>query len=97
DVLKTVQVHIQEHRLPRPLRSLDAAEVRNLRVSAVATIPEKRIARDFWAILEVAWDWEGGLHPADLPHPARVLAAHHFDHEKVQMAVAVDVGEVHSH
>ena len=97
NVFKAVQIHIEEDRLPRPLGRLDSTETGDLRVRSVTAIPEERIARDLGTVLEPSWDGNRRRHRPDLPHPARVLAAHHLDHEKIQPSVAIDVSKINSH
>src|SRR5207247_244365 len=97
NVLKAIEVHIKEDRLPRPVGRLDTCEPGDLGIGAVAAVPKERIARNLGTIVESTGNRKRGLHSADLSHSAGVLTAHHFDHKEVQVSVAVDVSKIDTH
>ena len=53
-VFVAVQIHVEEHRLPRPVARLDAGVAAHLGESAVAAIPKHRVARDLQALAHAA-------------------------------------------
>ena len=96
-VVVSVQVDIEEHRLPRPVARLDPGVAADLGEGAVAAIPKQRVARHQQAVGQAARHGGARIVWAGLRQARGGVAAEHLHHEKVGVAVAVDVGEVRPH
>src|SRR5713101_6260554 len=53
-ILIAIEVNVQEQRTPGPIAGVQAAELRDLGVSAVAAIQTERVPRGFRAVFRVA-------------------------------------------
>ena len=96
-VLIAVQVHVDKYRLPGPLRGFQAAEVGNFRITAVAPIEKKRVAHDLRPVLDFSDRQKHRSLSRQLPFPEPQVAAQHINHEEIQVAIEVNVREVHPH
>ena len=96
-VLPTIEVDIKENTAPRPLRRGHAGKVGSLRKGAVSSTDVEAIAAALRLVREVAGSHRISRNGALLREAAAVICAEHLDNKKVVVAIAVDVGEVHTH
>ncbi len=96
DVLVTVQVHVQEQHVPRPVGGLDSRIGRDLLEGPVAAVPEQRVALPLGAIVDPRGEFGQGRVRGDLRLAARP-PAQHVHNQDIDVAVAVHVGEVDRH
>ena len=96
-VLPTIEVDIKENTAPRPLRRGHAGKVGGLSEGAVTTVDVEAVAAALRLVREVAGSHRITRNGALLREAAAVICAKHFDNKKVVVAIAVDVGEVHTH
>ena len=61
DILIAIQINVEKHGRPRPLRGFDAAQVGDLCVGVVAAIDKRRIAINLRAIIDRADGARRGL------------------------------------
>ena len=96
-VFVSVEVNVEEHRTPRPVRGAEAAALGEFGVSAVAAAEEEHVARELRPIAGHDANLGEGhrVHHLDLPPP--MFAAEHVGHKEIVLPVAIDVRKVHSH
>ena len=96
-VFPAVEVHVEEQRVPGPVRSVEAGVVRNFRVRAVTPIQVKRVPPDLRPVVNQSGRMWRRVGEAHLPHAQLVEATEHVAHEEVIEPVVVDVGEGDAH
>ena len=96
-VFVAIEIDIQKDRLPRPLARLEARKVGDLGEGAVAPAAEEGVAHHLRTVLDEADGDRRGRHRTHLHLPALVIARHHVHDEKIHLAVAIDIGEIHAH
>ena len=97
NVLVTVQIHIEQHRVPGPLRSLQAGVVSDLGKGAVAPVELERVLEMQWPVVNQPDRAKDRRHAGNLDLPVARLAADHVDDVKIHVAVPVQIAEVHPH
>ena len=96
-VLVSIEIHIQNHRTPRPFTGLDTRLPGDVRPSAVPPIELQDIPLDLGPIGGSAGQSQHGGHARRLGVPPGPIAAEHIDGEEIDMPVAVQVPEIDSH
>ena len=96
-IWKTIEIDVHEQCAPGPFACVQAAQLRDFGVRAVAAIQKECVALDLRAVFDCAGLVGVLTAHGGLAHAARVIAAEHVEHKKVIETVAVDVCEIHSH
>jgi hypothetical protein len=98
EVLKTVEVHVEEDGLPGPIGGFDTGELADFGVGTIATIPLESVATDLETVDDQAGgDGSDGGAFAELHMTFAMVGAEHVGDEEVEVAVAIEVGTIDAH
>ena len=97
NVFVTVEINIQENRRPRPIGGRHSSIVGEFNESAVASVVEKGIAHDLRAVFDFTHGRGCGRLGKNLAFAEAKVAAEHVDYENVEIAGAIEVGEIDAH
>ena len=96
-VLIAIEIHVEEHRRPRPFRRSDAGEIRDLGEGSIAAISVERVAHELRAVLDDSGRRAHRILRGLLPFAQARIAAQHVRHEKVRAPIAIHIRKIHAH
>ena len=96
-VLIAIEIHVEKHRRPRPVRRRDAREIRDLGEGSVAAISVERVAHELRAVLNNSRRRAHRILRRLLSFAQARIAAQHVHHDEVHEPVAIHIREIHAH
>src|SRR5262245_30258049 len=97
DIFVAIEIDIQEDRRPRPLRGLDPAQMRNLRIRPVAAIQLEHVPFEMCALKCARARLEEGVHELALGNTSTAIPAEHVHYQEIVIPVAIDIREINAH
>ena len=95
-VLVSIQVHVHEDRGPSPVRSFQTAEIRDVGISAVASVKLQGVSVELQTI-EYFNRPRVGFGAGSLQNLSSMSATEHVRHKQVVEPVPVDIGDINTH